>query len=226
MGTTSTTLGVLYPALPVAIAIAVFGLLGRHALEMRAKHNYREMWGAVTLSLLPSAIFLLIVASGEPSMLTRNLLLVPAGALIGACVFVYAGYVAFDLRAAKAQPTGDQLNPVETIIVAQGGPTINTWNQSGGNNTINVGPIRLAFDPAIGEELASKIPTGKPITLQSIGSQSDQTVADQYQKFLQSRGFNIARRNTIGMMAPPPDHKISILDTGPTVVITIAPSAN
>ena len=159
-------------------------------------------------------------------MLTRNLLLVPAGALIGACVFVYAGYVAFDLRAAKAQPTGDQLNPVETIIVAQGGPTINTWNQSGGNNTINVGSIRLAFDPAIGEELASKIPTGKPITLQSIGSQSDQTVADQYQKFLQSRGFNIARRNTIGMMAPPPDHKISILDTGPTVVITIAPSAN
>ena len=111
-------------------------------------------------------------------------------------------------------------------IIAQNGPSINTWNQSGGNNTIVVGPTRLTFDFAIGEELISKVPAGKPITLQSVGSQSDQAVADQYQHFLQSRGFNIAQRNIIGMLVPPPDHKISIRDTGPAVVITIAPSAN
>jgi hypothetical protein len=158
-------------------------------------------------------------------MLTRNYLLLPAGAIIGACVFAYAGYIVADLRAAKALPIQHQQTAGGTIVV-QGGPTINTWNQSGGSNTINIGPTRLTFDPAIGEELARKIPAGKPITLQSIGSQSDQAVADQYQQFLQSRGFNIAQRNMIGMMAPPPDHKISIRDTGPTVVVTIAPSAN
>jgi hypothetical protein len=87
-------------------------------------------------------------------------------------------------------------------VIAQNGPSINTWNQSGGNNTIVVGPTRLTFDSAIGEDLISKIPPGKPITLQSIGSSSDQAVADQYQRFLQSRGFNIATRNMIGMMAP------------------------
>jgi hypothetical protein len=90
-------MGSLYPALPIAVVLAIFALLARHALEMRAKQNYREMWGAATLSFLPSAIFLLIVVSGEPSMLTRNYLLLPAGAIIGACVFAYAGYIVADL---------------------------------------------------------------------------------------------------------------------------------
>ena len=39
------------------------------------------------------------------------------------------------------------------------GPSINTWNQSGGNNTINVGPTKLIFDQAIAEELVSKLPS-------------------------------------------------------------------
>lgn len=214
-------MGPIYPALPIAIALAIFTLLARHALDMRTKQNYREMWGSASLALLPAAVFCLFVASGEPSMLARNYLLIPAGALLGACAFVYAGYVWADWR--MASPIGKTNG--ETVV-AQGGPTINTWNQSGGTNTINIGPTRLTFESSIAEQLVNKLPAGKPITLQSVGSASDQAVADQYQQFLQSRGFHVAQRNIIGMMAPPPDRKISILDTATTVVVTIAPSAN
>jgi hypothetical protein len=96
-------MGLLYPGLPIAISIAVFGLLGKHALDMKGKKNYREMWGAFSLSLLPAALFLLWAASGEPSMVARNWILMPAGAIIGACAFAWAGYVWNDITAARAQ---------------------------------------------------------------------------------------------------------------------------
>jgi hypothetical protein len=70
---------------------------------MRTEKNSREMWGAATLSLFPAALFLLFVIGGEPEMLKRTLLLAPAGALVGACLFAYLGYVVSDLRSAKAQ---------------------------------------------------------------------------------------------------------------------------
>jgi len=217
-------MGALYPALPIAVVLAIFTLLARHALEMRTKQNYREMWGATSLSLLPAAIFLIFAISGDSSMLIRNLVLLPAGALLGACAFAYAGYVISDIKSPPSPPPSKPI--ISRTIVAQGGPTINTWNQSGGTNNIVVGPIRLAFDKAIGEELVQKLPRGKPITLQSIGSQRDQAVADEYQQFLQSRGINVAERHIIGMLVPPPDQKISILDMGQKVVVTIAPSVN
>jgi hypothetical protein len=87
-----------------------------------------------------------------------------------------------------------------------------------------VGPTKLVFEPAIAEELVRKIPPGRPIRLMSVGSAGDQAVATQYQQFLQSHGFQI-ERTTIGMMAPPPDHPISIQDGGNLVTVLIAPSA-
>jgi hypothetical protein len=120
---------------------------------------------------------------------------------------------------------------VQGSAMSQDKPVINqnvtSYNQSGGitAHTVVVGTPKLAFDQKIAEELLSKIPAGKPIMLQSIGSRNDQAVADQYQNFLQSRGLTIARA-TIGTMSPPPDDKLSIADTGAQVVITIAPSAN
>jgi hypothetical protein len=96
-------MGLLYPALPIAISIAVFGLLGMHALDMKGEKNYREMWGALSLSVLPTVLFLLWAASGESSMAARNLILMPAGAIIGACAFAWAGYVWNDIVAAWAQ---------------------------------------------------------------------------------------------------------------------------
>jgi hypothetical protein len=97
-------MGLLYPGLPIAISIAVFGLLGKHALDMKGKKNYREMWGAFSLSMLPAVLFLLWAASGESSMAARNLILIPAGAIIGGgCAFAWAGYVWNDIVAARAQ---------------------------------------------------------------------------------------------------------------------------
>lgn len=121
------------------------------------------------------------------------------------------------------------------IIMAQndkGQPIINqnvtSHNQSGGitAHTVNIGPQRLKFDPTIAEELAQKLPKDKPIRLRSVGGNSDHAVANEYQLFLQNRGFNIANRDVIGMMSPPPEHKISIMDAGAQVIIVIAPNAN
>jgi hypothetical protein len=104
-------------------------------------------------------------------------------------------------------------------------PSINSFNQSGGNNTINVGPSRLPFDPAIGEQLISKLPAGKTILIESVGSVSDQKVADQYQQFLESRGFTVERVR-FGMTVPPPDRKIMLGDrNAPKMAVIIAPSA-
>ena len=105
-------------------------------------------------------------------------------------------------------------------------PSINTFNQSGGNNTISVAPTRLPFDPAIGDQLASKLPSGKPIELMGVGSQSDWAVAGQYAQFLKSKGFDVTL-SLIGMMVPPPDHRISIGDPNAArITVIIAPSVN
>jgi uncharacterized membrane protein YgdD (TMEM256/DUF423 family) len=95
----------IYPALPIAGVLAWFGLFGAHALRMRTEKNYREMWGSATLSLFPAALFWLFVIGGEPEMLKRTLLLVPAGALVGACLFAYLGYVKRRTRTTKRYPS-------------------------------------------------------------------------------------------------------------------------
>lgn len=128
-------MGALYPGLPIAFCLAVFGLLARHALEMRGKKNYREMWGSLSLSLLPGAVFCLWVASGESSMVTRNIYLIPIGALLGACAFAWAGYVFHDMRAAQAQA----LSPAESGAQPSGGK--NVVNIPGSNNTVSIGHI-------------------------------------------------------------------------------------
>ena len=94
----------LYPALPIAGTLAWFSVFGAYALRRKAEDHPREMWGAATLSLGPACLFWLIIASGESSMLSRTFLIAPAGALFGACLFAWAGYVIHDLRAAPVLP--------------------------------------------------------------------------------------------------------------------------
>jgi hypothetical protein len=81
-----------------AAVLALFGLLAKHALDMKGKKNYREMFGSLTLSLLPATLFWLWEVSAEDSMATRTLLVIPAGALIGAFAFAWAAYVLHDMR--------------------------------------------------------------------------------------------------------------------------------
>src|SRR6266852_5953096 len=140
-------MAILYPALASAAVLAWFGPFANHALKMRVEKKYREMWGAATLSLLPAALFCLIIASGEASMITRNYLLLPVGALVGACLFAYAGYLLQDIRSAHAENTSSPANFKETeLMPTDRGPIINqnvtSHGQQGGitAHTVNVGP--------------------------------------------------------------------------------------
>jgi hypothetical protein len=170
--------------------------------------------------LLPLALVTLVWTSMENQAVAQRVLLILIGGAVGALLLYSLGEY---LRPTVAQPASQ---PLQGGVPMAQGPTINTWNQSGGTNIINAGPSRLQFEGSVADQLASALPRDKPITIQSIGGDADQAVVNQYQEYLQSRGFRIAERNIIGIMSPPPDKKISIMNAGDKVVVTIAPSAN
>ena len=105
--------------------------------------------------------------------------------------------------------------------------TNNTNNQSDGTNILNItGPQRLLFDATIGDQLASKLPTGKSIEILAVGSRTDWNIADQYAQYLKAKGFDVSFTRS-SETVPLLDRKITIRDdptTSPIVVI-IAPSA-
>ena len=120
--------------------------------------------------------------------------------------------------------------------ITNSGPSINTNNtnsinktdnQSGGTNILNIiGPERLLFDATIGDQLASKLPTGKSIEILAVGSRTDWNIADQYAQYLKAKGFDVSFTRS-SETVPLLDRKITIRDdptTSPIVVI-IAPSA-
>jgi hypothetical protein len=178
----------IYPALPIAGVLACFSLFGAHALRMRTEKNYREMWGAAGIGLLPAAIFWLFVVSAEPDMLKRTMWLIPVGALVGACLFAYAGYVVSDIRSAKgAQPSPKQ----EGSLVAQG-PTINTWNQSGGQNTINMGPRYAEIGQQTIDGIKSKIPAGSHVeVLRGMQDPASSEMAQKISMLVKELGYDV-----------------------------------
>jgi hypothetical protein len=105
--------------------------------------------------------------------------------------------------------------------------TNNTKNQSGGTNILNIiGPQKLLFDASIGDQLASKLPTGKSIEIMAVGSRSDWNIADQYAQYLKAKGFAVSFSRS-SETVPPLDHKIIIRDdpTKSPLVVIVAPSA-
>src|SRR5262249_31671184 len=114
--------------------------------------------------------------------------------------------------------------------IANNAPSINTNNtndQSGGINVLNIiGPERLLFDASIGDQLASKLPTGKSIEIMAVGSRTDWNIGNQYAQYLRAKGFDVSFTRS-GETVPALDRKITIRDdttTSPIIVI-IAPSA-
>ena len=105
--------------------------------------------------------------------------------------------------------------------------TNDTKNKSGGTNILNItGPQRLLFDATIGDQLASKLPTGKSIEIMAVGSRTDWNIADQYAQYLKAKGFAVSFSRS-SETVPLLDRKITIRDdptTSPIIVI-IAPSA-
>jgi hypothetical protein len=119
--------------------------------------------------------------------------------------------------------------PVQRPIT-NNAPSINTNNandQSGGTNALNIiGPQRLLFDATIGDQLASKLPTGKSIEIMVVGSRTDWNIADQYFQYLKAKGFDVSFTRS-SETVPPLDRKITLHNdpaTSPIIVI-IAPSA-
>jgi len=112
--------------------------------------------------------------------------------------------------------------------ITNNAPSINAnTNQSGGTNALNIiGPQRLLFDATIGDQLASKLPTGKSIEIMAVGSRTDWNIADQYFQYLKAKGFDVSFTRS-SETVPPPDRKITLHNdpaTSPIIVI-IAPSA-
>ena len=118
-------------------------------------------------------------------------------------------------------------NNVPSINTNNTNDTNNTKNQSDGLNILNIiGPQRLPFDATIGDQLASKLPTGKSIEILAVGSRTDWNIGDQYVQYLKTKGFEVSFTRS-SETVPPLDRKITIRDdptTSPTIVI-IAPSA-
>lgn len=125
------------------------------------------------------------------------------------------------------EPITNNVPSINTNNTNNTNDTNNTKNQSGGLNILNIiGPQRLPFDAAIGDQLASKLPTGKSIEILAVGSRTDWNIGGQYVQYLKTKGFEVSFTRS-SETVPPLDRKITIRDdptTSPTIVI-IAPSA-
>ena len=76
--------------------------------------------------------------------------------------------------------------------ITNNAPSINTNNQSGGADILNIiGPQRLLFDATIGDQLASKLPAGKSIEILAVGSRTDWNIANQYAQYLKTKGIAV-----------------------------------
>jgi hypothetical protein len=85
----------------------------------------------------------------------------------------------------------------------------------------------LSFDQTVADELASKIPTEKPVIVHAVGSQADWDVAAQYLLYLRSKGFQVEGRRSGQLVLSPGKYsrKITIEDDGAATLVTITPSA-
>ena len=146
--------------------------------------------------------------------------------IIGLAVMplAFAGLVLSLSHHGSAPSQGPITNNAPSINTSN---TNNTNNQSGDANILNIiGPQRLPFDATIGDQLASKLPTGKSIEIMAVGSRTDWSIANQYAQYLKAKGFDVSFSRT-SETVPPLDRKITIRDdpaTSPIIVI-IAPSA-
>jgi hypothetical protein len=133
-------------------------------------------------------------------------------ALAGLGAVIVVGAVGHHFRNGGGQPP-----------IVDSAPSIDTPKQT---DVMDEGSQRLPYTEIICNELTSKVSAGTLILLQSVGNQTDQLIADEYQKCLEGKGFKVLR-TVIAMMAPPPGHKITLDKlNAPAVEVLIAPSAN
>lgn len=132
-----------------------------------------------------------------------------------------------DAEKRAAEPIDKRTNPTGMTGAVNGNVTAGSIGQTGGvtNVIVNQGPKRLRFTDDLGKALLNAMLIKKPIDLWAIGSDTDQSVANDIQKFLENSGYIIANRRNIGIIGPPPSKKITLADEGDHYFMTIAPSA-
>ena len=149
--------------------------------------------------------------------------------IIGIAVmpFAFAGLILSLSHHGNPQGQGPIANNAPIIDTNNAKNTDSTSNQSGGDNILKIsGPERLLFDATIGDQLASKLSTGKPVEILAVGSRTDWNIANQYAQYLKAKGFDVSFTRSSETVRPL-DLKSTLRDdptTSPIVVI-IAPSA-
>lgn len=73
-------------------AVAWFGIFAKYALDVYGKRDFRQMWGAVALSLAP-LVAALLWNTDEMTVVTRNFLLGVFGAASGGALLIWIGYL-------------------------------------------------------------------------------------------------------------------------------------
>jgi hypothetical protein len=140
---------------------------------------------------------------------------------LAAMPFAYAGLVLSLNHYVSAPVQGRTTNNVPSVN------TNNTNDQGGGIDVFNIiGPQRLVFDVTIGNQLASKLPTGKSIAIMAVGSRTDWNIGDQYAQYLRSKGFQVSFSRS-SETVPPSNRKITVRDDPSTspIIVVVAPSA-
>lgn len=121
-------------------------------------------------------------------------------------------------------PDGEAQQPP---AVNQGPGSAYSYGQQGGitAGTLNIAPSRLAFSDDLGNALLARMPEKKKVIMFTVGGNADQSAATNFQVFLQRNGYEVQRK-LVGMMVPPPDRPISVVNEPNDYVLTIAPSVH
>jgi hypothetical protein len=163
------------------------------------------------------------VLMAHPSDGWRRTIAIIVGGMVGAAVFLGAAELWHGQVA--AQPADNQHGETMTRAIGQPGASGNfNLSQQGGNNYqtyINQVPEKLKLTDSLRAKLLAKLPRDKTITVQAVGSQSDQMVGKQISDFLAANGYRVVL-NRIGVISPPPNSAIAWNANG--AELTVAPS--
>lgn len=119
------------------LAIAIFGVFARRAVDMWDKGQHQYVASSICLAVIPIALWMLWLTGGETSMWVRNLLLGSVGAVIGGAGLIWLGYV---INPAIAQAPATEISkPKEDTMAPDAEKPINKNSpniSAGGNVTI------------------------------------------------------------------------------------------
>ncbi len=207
------------------VASVVTGAVFALGTLMWTERNVVGAWACFMASFFPMVIATLVWAPMANDSIWRISISGTIGAIVGSIVLIGITEIIHG-RAQAGSSLSNQ--PIREIpLTEKFAQNVTSYGQQGGitAGTVNIGPQRLAFSPDLGNELLAKMSNKKKVIIRSIGGYADQAVASEIKDFLQRNGYEVTL-TPIGMLMPPPDHKISLGESPDGYVLTVAPSAN